>query len=146
MKKTIKKVDMGNDPINTLHKYYIWANGIRMLFDVLLNEHSEKVLNTTKWQTEVDMYMSIWYGLLYTVIEGWIELKLQDSIIEELIKHKNTELLKRYRNGVFHFQKEDNDTRFENFFSEEAAANWVRTLNREFGRWFLNYYAPRTKM
>lgn len=58
--------------------------------------------------TEIEsfLYMSYWYGGLYVVIEGWQRLKLSDDIIDNLLISSNVQLLKRYRNGVFHFQKE----------------------------------------
>ena len=84
--------------------------------------------------------MSLWYGLLYVVIEGWRELKLEDQEIGKLLRSNNTDLLKRYRNGVFHFQVDYNDKRFEKFFEEITTVAWVRKLNEEFSRFFLNYF------
>ncbi|MEM3609484.1 MAG: hypothetical protein QW076_01050 [Candidatus Anstonellales archaeon] len=132
---------INNDPINTLHKYYIWANRMRTHFDELLDQDIKRRINDQKrFLIETDMYMSLWYGLLYVVIEGWQELELKDTMVDSLIKNKNTDLLKNYRHGVFHFHKIDSDIKFEKFFQEETTVEWIRTLNREFGRWFLNYY------
>ncbi|MCK4798503.1 MAG: hypothetical protein KAT05_14070 [Spirochaetes bacterium] len=97
----------------------------------------EKGSETKYYQIESNMHMDIWYGLLYVVIEGWQELKLTDDKINELLESNNVGLLKRYRNGVFHYQKEYNDKRFENFFKESGTVEWIRSLNREMGRWFL---------
>ena len=83
--------------------------------------------------------MSYWYGGLYVVIEGWRKLRLVDSVIDELLGSKNVKLLKRYRNGVFHFQSKYSDSRFTDFMTVgENAVEWVRLLNKEFGRYFLN--------
>ena len=50
------------------------------------------------------------------------------------------ELLKRYRNGVFHFQRNYNDKRFLEFMTQgNDAVTWVRRLNEQFGRFFLQY-------
>lgn len=127
------------ETINSLHKRYIWANKMRTDFDNLLaNKPTNDEGELKKWEIRLDMYMSLWYGLLYVIIEGWQELKLSDGVIDQLLKNKNSELLKRYRNGVFHFQKDYNDSRFENFYLEETTVKWIRNLNREFGKWFLN--------
>ncbi len=83
------------------------------------------------------MYMSIWYGLLYVVIEGWQNLKLSDAQIDNLLKSENVDLLKKYRNGTFHYQKIYDDVRFQKFFEKRETVNWVRSLNEEIGRWFL---------
>lgn len=84
------------------------------------------------------MYMSIWYGLLFVVIEGWQELELSDNKLTNLINEaEKVDLLRRYRNGTFHYQKNYEDDRFEKFFQEPTTVNWIRSLNQEFGRWFL---------
>lgn len=141
MKNTSNKI-VDDDSINTLHKYYIWANRMKTHFDgLLLNINTE--LSDGKKALEIDMYMSLWYGLMYVVIEGWRQLKLKDTEINDLIKNKNTELLQGYRNGVFHFHRINNDVKFERFFQERTTVEWVRSLNQAFGRWFLNYYVNK---
>jgi len=138
-----EKIDE-NNPINTLHKYFIWANRMRTHFDEALSFSVNNKIDTKaknkKFEIEADMYMSLWYGLLYVVIEGWRELKLHDEKIDLLISDKNTELLRKYRNGAFHFNKIDNNTRFQKFFEEQSTVQWTRGLNKEFSRWFLDYY------
>ncbi len=128
-----------NEKINSLHRYYIWANKMRTDFYNLLSSKPASHSGDFKgWEIESNMYMSLWYGLLYVVIEGWQELKLSDRTIDELLNNKNTELLKKFRNGTFHFQEKYNDDRFQKFYEEPSTVEWVRNLNREFGRWFLN--------
>jgi hypothetical protein len=63
-------------------------------------------------EIESFLYMSYWYGALYVVIEGWRELKLADTGIDNLLESPNVDLLRKYRNGVFHFQADYNDKRF----------------------------------
>ena len=85
------------------------------------------------------MYMGYWYGTIYAVAEGWIELGLKDDAINTLLKSDNLGLLKRYRNGVFHYQKEYNDARFTDLYLKgREVIDWVRQLNQELGRYFLD--------
>ncbi|MCK5595602.1 hypothetical protein KAI19_05435 [bacterium] len=124
----------------TLHRYYIWANRMRTHFDEVLKS-GYKTIESEKG-IEVFLYMSYWYGGLYVVIEGWEELNLSDSKIDNLLNSSNVDLLRRYRNGVFHFQEKYYDKRFLEFMIEgENCANWVRELNKEFGRFFLEWFA-----
>jgi len=82
--------------------------------------------------------MSYWYGGLYVVIEGWIELALQDKAVNTLLNSPNVDLLKRYRHGVFHFQKEYYDKRFTEFITEgQNCVVWVRQLREAFSNYFL---------
>lgn len=128
--------------IFTLHRYFIWANRMRTHFDEALiavgieADFAEHI--------ETFLYMSLWYSQLYVVVEGWRELALADGRIDDLLKSPNTDLLKRYRNGVCHFQKDYIDARFSSFMMEgKNTAEWVRMLNGEFGRWFLAHGKER---
>lgn len=122
-----------------LHRYFIWANRMRTYFYEILskskNNEDKKIRDI-----ELMMYMSLWYGLLYVVIEGWRKLGLKDYKVDELLKSSNVDLLRKYRNGVFHYPKKQkyNDERFESFYEQETTVEWVRQLNSEFGRFFLN--------
>lgn len=119
----------------TLHRYYIWCNRMRTHFDEVLS-HGMPVGKT---EIESFLYMSYWYGALYVVVEGWRELKLVDTAIDELLQSPNVDLLRRYRHGVFHFQSGYYDTRFLAFMQEGiGSVAWVRSLNLQFGRYFLS--------
>ena len=135
-----KLISLKQKQINTLHKYFIWANRMRIFFDEILEQHLNKKIDQHKFEIEADMYMSLWYALLYVVIEGWQQLKLQDAEISKLLKSDHVALLKRYRNGVFHFQKNDNDKRFTDFFEKDKSVTWVRLLTSSFSKWFLGWY------
>lgn len=124
-------------PVNTLHRYYLNANRMRTHFDKTLENKSNKSKHI--FEIESRMYMELWYGLLYVVIEGWEELKLHDSKIDPLLSSNNKHLLKGVRHSVFHYQKEYNEKRFNKFCKESTTVEWVRTLNQELGRWFLDY-------
>jgi hypothetical protein len=130
--------------IITLHRYFIWADRMRVHFDqVLQNLGSDpKPISDKLFKNEKGintfLYMSLWYGTFYVLIEGWQELGLEDKKIDDMLKSANVVLLKRYRNGVFHFQKEYYDKRFTELMENGLdIANWIRDLRDEFSRWFL---------
>jgi len=124
----------------TLHRYYIWANRMRTHFDDLLEKEGYQ---TTRGEIESFLYMSYWYGGLYVVIEGWQELKLREPTIDRLLDSPNVDLLRRYRNGVFHFQSDYSDDRFTDFMHEgKHAVQWVRDLTLHLGRYFLQRFRP----
>jgi len=137
----------------SLHKYFFWCNRMSILFQESVKdfgnnpiheyffEDEEDIKFQHLWATDVGLYMSYWYSGLYVVIEGWQELNLYDEKINSLIESPYVELLKRYRNGVFHFQKKDFDNRFSNFIDVgEETSNWIFKLNNEFSRYFLDYF------
>jgi len=126
--------------IYTLHRYYIWANKLRTDFYQVLGNHVPSDIVSTKSGFEELLYMSYWYASLYVVIEGWRDLNLNDSKIDILLSSPNVDLLKRYRNGVFHFQKNYFDNRFSDLIVNGInVVEWITELNREFGRFFLEW-------
>lgn len=113
---------------------------MRTHFDSLLSERANRSDPEKKFDIESFLYMSYWYGGLFVVIEGWQELGLKDPLIDPLLLSNNVALLRRYRNGVFHFQRTYFDNRFVEFMRDgENCVVWVRQLNNEFGRFFLSW-------
>jgi hypothetical protein len=132
----------------SLHRYFIWANRLREHFDhtVEVTKASEASIELM-WADDHGLFMAHWYGALYVVIEGWKELGLKDPIVDKLLDSPNVELLKRFRNGSFHFQKEYFDSRFANFwYDSKNTVPWVRQLNSAFGRFFLKEMSSKTSL
>lgn len=129
----------------SLHRYFMWA--------ILMKQDFEKALRKGDYLPQADepvaiypvkfmalsvgTYMSYWYSALYVVCEGWAELGLSDPEVDSLLQSPNLELLKRYRNGSFHFQAEYFDDRFCDFQGEQGTVPWVRDLTDAFDRWFM---------
>jgi len=123
-----------------LHRYYIWANRMRTHFDEVIQG---SVYGGARSEIESFLYMSYWYGGLFVVIEGWRELGLSEPTVDKLLASPNVELLRRYRNGVFHFQRDYNDDRFLAFMREgEKTVPWVRDVTLHLGRYFLQRFRP----
>jgi hypothetical protein len=70
------------------------------------------------------------------VIEGWRQLRLTDPKIDPLLLSPNVRLLKKYRDGVFHFQRNYFDDRFLGFIKAGDSVDWVRAIHSEFGEYF----------
>jgi hypothetical protein len=125
--------------IMALQRYFLWADRMR--------EHLEKLIagGPPRDGLEAAMvlyshpYMSYFYGGMYVLIEGWRELGLADPEIDELLNSPNVELLRRHRNGAFHFQKDYFDDRFIGFVEAEDSAAWIRALGNAFSRWFQEF-------
>jgi len=134
----IKKMEH-QEGLLSLHRYFIWSDRMRVHFEDILKRKDQ--LNENIFRIETNLYMSYWYGGLYVVIEGYKELGLSDAKIDNLLNSPNVDLLKRYRNGVFHFQKKYNDDRFMRFITDgENCVEWVHSLREEFSRYFLDIF------
>lgn len=122
----------------TLHRYYIWANKFRTNFDQLIGAPANPDPNPLVWfADETGLFLSYWYAALYVVIEGWKKLGFRDEEVDALLTSPNVDHLGRYRNGVCHFQPKYLDERFLAMMSSPDSVQWVRSLNRAFGRFFL---------
>ena len=115
------------------HKYFIWADTMRLQLDrILLRKR-----RTTRDTLKLVMYRSLWYGMLYAVIEGIKRLNIKDSRINRLLKSRNTYLLEGFRHSVLHYQTEYHEERFVNFLNKKSTDRWVRRLHFEIGRYFI---------
>ena len=123
----------------TLHRYWIWANRLRELLDGALAARGMPTdEDLLAWfADDAGLLMSHWCAALYVLVEGYRELELHDPQIDQLLASAHVDLLRRYRNGVCHFQKDYFDSRFTDFMGPPDTPEWVRNLNREFGRFFL---------
>ena len=132
--------------LGALHRYFMWANRLR--------DHFYRALAARGPATEADfpiwfaddvgLFMSHWYAALYVVIEGYRELDLHDAKIDALLRSPNVDLLRRYRNGVDHYQKDYFDGRFLDFMGPPETPQWARDLNGEFGRFLIETIRKRT--
>jgi hypothetical protein len=139
----------GLPPIFCLHRYWIYSNRMRQFFDRALTASQQDFITFEK-ETEPakviaaagafavgpGLFMSYWYGSLYVVIEGWRQLRLTDPKIDPLLLSPNVRSLRKYRDGVFHFQRNYFDDRFLNFIKARDSVAWVRTIHSELGAYF----------
>lgn len=123
--------------IFNLYKYFIWADRMKTAYDALLDKNVQEPIPRAKFEMESNLYMSYWFGALYVVIEGWKQLHLSDRKIASLLDSPNVNLLRRYRNGVFHFQRDYFDERFLSFLRDGInRIEWTRNLHHEFEEYF----------
>ncbi len=121
--------------ISALLRYFIWSDHMRVHFHQLLA--AGKIEPNSAQETESSLYMAYWYAGLYVVVEGWRQLGLADPIVDQLLGSKNVALLKWYRRGVFHFQKEHHQQSFQDLIEQgEKILEWARELRNALNRFF----------
>lgn len=82
--------------------------------------------------------LSVWYSLLYVVVEGYGELKLIDADIDALLKQrKYVEYLRIFRNATFHYQRNPLTKKARAFLCAEDSEIWIRSMNRALEKFFL---------
>jgi hypothetical protein len=128
------------DSVVSLHKYYLWATYMA----ASLEKEWPTITRPTCWADpkalHAFMFMSYWYATLYVVTEGWKDLGLSDPAVDALLTEPHLALLKRYRNGVYHFQADYFDKRYQDFVDQgQAAINWVHKLHAAFTVYFTRW-------
>jgi hypothetical protein len=87
------------------------------------------------------IFMGYWYASLFVVIEGWEDLNEEDEVLQGLLKSPNTALLKRFRNAVFHYQKNYRDPRLIELISEgNEVVEWIWSLDEAFSAFFFEFF------
>jgi hypothetical protein len=111
-------------------RYFSWANTLRTHFEERRPGYSDE--RKAHWEP----YMAYWYGGLSAVTEGWEELGFQDPEVDELLNQKdNVEVLRRYQNGAFHFQRSYFDRGFVDLWERDEIIVWAWQLHRHLARW-----------
>ena len=83
-----------------------------------------------------EMYLCLWLGCLYSVIEGWPNLKLDNPRIKQLLQKGYKKKLFDFRNAVFHPVDYD-DVRISDLAAEgQKSIDWAREVTNEFGNSF----------
>jgi hypothetical protein len=128
--------------IPILFRYYMAASLMRQDFDKHMRDPKQKALIGDDpmmfMVSKCGLVMCLWYGMLYVVIEGWQEAKLADPEIDRLLTSPNVPLLKRFRNGMFHFQQERwLSLKLSDFCGSPDSVVWVRALTNELHRYFM---------
>lgn len=121
-------------------RYLFWADLSRRHFDT----YAEGSQMTDEWPDWWHFFalMSQWYAAEYVVIEGWLETDLHDPVIDEaLVRWSDvTDMLRRYRNGVFHYQPALINRKFTPILEDsERSMPWVYYMHSEYLRFFWSY-------
>ena len=124
--------------LSVLHKYWIWSNLLRIKFTEQITK-TEGVQNLQIFYlSEVGVYMMYWYSSLYVVIEGYKKFKMKNLDVDKLLNDcDKLELLKRFRNGAFHVQKEYFNEKYLDFIIAKNSAEWVARLSDAMGKYLL---------
>ena len=128
----------------SLYRHLFWADNLRKQFEsVLARDRAELERRLQANQIvfdpkllESEMYLSLWLGCLYSVIEGWSNLKIDAPRIKQLLEKGYKKKLFGFRNAVFHPVDYD-DVRFHALAAEgQKSLDWAREITNEFKVFF----------
>ncbi len=121
------------DRIYAWARYIFWAEVECQQYDAYEHAEDEPTLGRGT------VLMLQFYAALWAAIEGWKECQLSDETIDELLTdpafQHNIQLLRRFRNGVYHYQADLINDRVLEFLHEGAhSVIWAYLLHDEFKR------------
>ena len=124
-------------------RYVFWANVEREQYDAYEPPEDEPPTGRRF------ALMAQWYAALWVAIEGWRESSLSDPIVDELLTEldfkPNLQRLRRFRNGVYHYQETLLDDRLLGFLREGTnTAPWAFLVHSEFKRVLWELAHPQT--
>lgn len=135
-----------NQELIALHKHWCIADAVKQFIsaDVTgkgIEEYPEWFMNLGN--TFSKFYrLSVWYSLLYVVVEGFRELKLTSPEVDELLKNAEyVDCLRLFRNATFHFQKDPLTEKTLKFLEAKDSEKWIRDLNNALQKYFLETLA-----
>lgn len=148
--KTQSAADEGPDAdafpahLAVLYKHWITADSVSYHLRRSMNSGDD---NPEKMPEELKMLgqmhsalstLSVWYGLLWVVVEGYRDLGLSDERIDALLEQEGmADALRRFRNAVFHYQKEPFGPKLVEFLTAKDSEVWVKELNTAFEQFFI---------
>lgn len=126
-----------------LHGHWLRADAIKYI--IFPSGKIEK--GTDHWPNDLRNFaeaqstmvrLEVMYALLYVVIEGYKEMGYKFESLDALLeKEEYVELLRRFRNAIFHFQKHPLNEKLLSFLETKDSEHWIRDLHKEFERFFL---------
>lgn len=142
LKRDVRPQDMKKTV--SLYRYYLMMIWMRHHYRIALGtvpwlERMHQAPKFAGYLLTVDqpaIYMALWYGMLYVVVEGWKRLGLSDPKVDTLLSSHNTELLKHYRNGTFHFHEGLVSPICEKILMAPDQTKWTDDLTDSFKAYF----------
>ena len=124
----------------TFLRYLSWNELTRQCYEAeLCRGDGAEIDGNEEWPTFG--WHCYFYASLYVVVEAWEDHGFEDQVVDQLLAHPRgyRGLLRRFRNAVFHHQRDFTDPRFLGLLREgEQAVLWVTALQDEFKRFVQN--------
>jgi hypothetical protein len=114
-------------------RYLYWADLMQRDWDRFMAEKGENANKAIPEWLGVSCY---WAASEYVVIEGWETADFDDPVVDALLGlTKYKEMLRRLRNGTFHYQPALISPKVVEFFQSPDVTLWLYFLHEEFCRW-----------
>jgi hypothetical protein len=137
-----------HDPIARLIVHYFYPTDFLYREYLRLNRALAAQKKRTRWRSSQEFcYLRLWLAALFTVAEGFQELRLQNQEIETLLAVDHLNSLRLFRNGTFHYQKKP--MKLAQFFRDDSGITsdrlaWAKLLHAAFAHFQSDYLVEIT--
>ena len=129
-------------PIFVFYRYFLAADTMRRYFlEKLRDRQYKRAFQQHPLMGYAVMFhmgppgiaMAYFYSAMYVLIEAWKELGYHDSKIDSLLSSPFVDLLRRFRNATFHFQRDFVSDKWKEFIDAgEESSEWICELRDAF--------------
>ena len=132
-----------NTPVPSLFRYYMVMSLARREYYEYLSDDIKKTESDDAADTGMallftksGLFVQVWYGMLYVVVEGWEQSGLTDPEIDQLLTNSDDYVakLRNFRNAVFHYQKQFLPVKQQGLFADRTMVEWITQLSDAFQR------------
>ncbi len=123
----------------SLHKHWLNADSVKQFVSskIEVNETVPDGLSQTAQMLSSFSRLTVLYGLIYVVIEGYKELKFSNEAIDELLAQEDfVDALRLFRNSTFHYQKEPISEKALKFLELPESEKWIQQVHIAFRKYF----------
>lgn len=131
-----------------LHYHWLIADSVKEALGCYISKTSdlqslkdmpEEIAKLSKLYSVFNV-QKVYYALLYVVIEEYPMLNIGDHDIDSfLADEEKVRLLKRFRNAIFHAQKDIISPKEMDFLDIDWDGDWIKGLNKAFSIFFETY-------
>lgn len=133
--------------VAALYRHWCRADAIKyVLFAAKTGEPRDRRVEEAE-AISSSFRLEVFYALTYVVVEGYRELQLQDPLVDQLLAiAPYVDQLRRFRNGVFHYQTDPFGDKLMDFMTAAQSEEWLRDLHLAFQQLFLRTLPIEAKL
>lgn len=130
-----------------LHKHWCIADAVRVVIGTPIMKPEQEAEAIKRYGQEFALLgehasmvarISVWYALLYVVVEGYRDLKQEFEPMDALLQQEEyVNLLRLFRNATFHYQEDPLSEKIIGFLDKKDSEHWIHELNKQFQAFFL---------
>jgi hypothetical protein len=110
----------------SLRQYYRWSVSLYEAAAPSLQSGVDARNVSPDEARRTSAYLAYWFASLYVLAEGWQELKFSHPAVNPFLTDDRLDVLRRFRNFVFHFQKNYADSKFDDLaLNDRANVEWA---------------------